>query len=196
MSGYADCLAGFIAGLGLSAPHVVGLSFGAALAIEFERRHRGVAATVTLAGGYAGWGGSLPTEAVVQRLEQARELSQLSGEEFVETLLPTMFTPGTPREVVEAFGTVMREFHPSGFRAMATAVAEDLRGALGSVAAPTLLVYGDGDVRAPPEIAEHLHGAIAGSALVYLPGVGHVCNLEAPDEFNHTVRDFLRSHTT
>ena len=32
MAGYADCLAGFIAGLGLERPHVAGLSFGGALA--------------------------------------------------------------------------------------------------------------------------------------------------------------------
>jgi pimeloyl-ACP methyl ester carboxylesterase len=26
---------------------------------------------------------------------------------------------------------------------------------------------------------------------VVLPGVGHVCNVEAPDEFNAVVREFL-----
>jgi pimeloyl-ACP methyl ester carboxylesterase len=39
MAGYADALAGFIAGLGLDAPHVAGLSFGGALALELYRRH-------------------------------------------------------------------------------------------------------------------------------------------------------------
>jgi pimeloyl-ACP methyl ester carboxylesterase len=35
MAGYVDCLAGFIERLGLESPHVAGLSFGAALALEF-----------------------------------------------------------------------------------------------------------------------------------------------------------------
>ena len=39
MAGYADCLAGFIARLGLGRPHVAGLSFGGALALELSRRH-------------------------------------------------------------------------------------------------------------------------------------------------------------
>ena len=43
MAGYADCLAGFIAELGLERPHVAGLSFGGALAIELARRHPTVA---------------------------------------------------------------------------------------------------------------------------------------------------------
>jgi len=40
-------------------------------------------------------------------------------------------------------------------------------------------------------VAEHLHAAIAGSTLRVLPGVGHVCNLEAPQPFNDTVRTWL-----
>jgi pimeloyl-ACP methyl ester carboxylesterase len=58
---------------------------------------------------------------------------------------------------------------------------------------PTLLVYGDQDVRAPLAVAEDLHAAIAGSSLVVLPAAGHVCNIDAGDEFNAAVRRFLRS---
>jgi pimeloyl-ACP methyl ester carboxylesterase len=34
IAGYADCLAGFIARLGLGRPHVAGLSFGGALGLS------------------------------------------------------------------------------------------------------------------------------------------------------------------
>mgnify|MGYP003287395470 CR=1 FL=1 len=56
---------------------------------------------------------------------------------------------------------------------------------------PTLLMYGDRDVRAPLTVAEALHAAIPGSRLVVLPDAGHLCNIEAPDEFNDAVRHFL-----
>jgi pimeloyl-ACP methyl ester carboxylesterase len=79
---------------------------------------------------------------------------------------------------------------------MARAAAEDLRGALPYVDVPTLLVYGDQDVRAPLTVAEDLHAEISGSTLVVLAGAGHVCNIEAPEEFNRAVRDFLRAHGT
>ena len=39
MAGYADYLAAFVDALGLRRPHVGGLSFGGALALEFSRRH-------------------------------------------------------------------------------------------------------------------------------------------------------------
>jgi len=192
MAGYADCLADFIKQLGLERPHVAGLSFGGALALALYGRHPAIPATLILASGYAGWGGSLPADVVDQRLQQALRLSELSPEELVATLLPTMISDTTPAETVEAARASMLGFHPVGLRAMARASAENLRGVLPQVKVPTLLVYGDRDVRAPLTVAEDLHVAIPGSTLVVLPGVGHACNMEAPAEFNRAVRTFLR----
>jgi pimeloyl-ACP methyl ester carboxylesterase len=194
MAGYADCLARFIDALGLRGAHIAGLSFGGALALELHRRHPGVAATLTLVSAYAGWAGSLPAEEARGRLRQARALAELPAQEFVDTLLPSMFCDATPAETVERFGASMFAVHPTGFRAMAAASAEDLRPALPGVDVPTLLVYGDQDVRAPLGVARALHHAIAGSELVVLPGVGHVCNLEAASRFNDALRSFLLRH--
>ena len=149
MSGYADCLAGFIERLGLRRPHVAGLSWGGALALAFYRRHSAIPRTLVLASAYAGWAGSLPAEVAAQRLQQALVLSDLSPEKLVDALLPTMFSEGAPPESVNAFGAAMRAFHPAGFRAMARASAEDLRHVPLQIRIPTLLVYGDRDVRAP-----------------------------------------------
>jgi pimeloyl-ACP methyl ester carboxylesterase len=140
---------------------------------------------------YAGWGGSLPADVAEQRLRQALALADLSPDELVRALLPTMFAEATPPEVVEAFGSTLRAFRPVGFRAMARASAEDLRAALSEIAVPTLLVYGDEDVRAPLAVAADLHAAIAGSELVVLPGAGHLCNMEEPEAFNRALRTFL-----
>jgi len=191
MAGYADCLAQFVAALCFDRPHLAGVSFGGAMVIELARRHPAVVRTLTLVSAYAGWRGSLPPDVAEARLEQAMQLSVLSPDDFVATLLPTMFAEGTPQEAIDAFDAPMRAFHPQGFRAMARAAAEDLRDALPAIRVPTLLVYGDRDVRAPLAVAVHLHAAIVGSRLVVLPGVGHVCNIEAPDLFNATIREFL-----
>ncbi len=73
-----------------------------------------------------------------------------------------------------------------------SASAENLRDALPHINVPTLLVYGDHDARAPLTVAKDLHAAISGPALVVLPGVGHLCNIEDPGQFNRAARDFLR----
>jgi pimeloyl-ACP methyl ester carboxylesterase len=74
---------------------------------------------------------------------------------------------------------------------MAHASAEDLRDVLSHIGVPTLLVYGDKDMRAPLAVAENLHAAVSGSTLVVLPDTGHLCNIESPEEFNTAVRTFL-----
>lgn len=191
MVGYADCLAGFVDALGLDRPNVVGLSFGGSLALAFQDRHVAVVRALVLASAYAGWGGSLPADAAEARLQQALELADLSADEFVEALLPTMFSSAVSAETVAAFRSSMLEFHPVGFRAMARAAAENLRLVLPWIQVPTLLVYGEHDVRAPLFVARDLEAAIEGARLVVLPGVGHLCNLEASDEFNGVVRKFL-----
>jgi pimeloyl-ACP methyl ester carboxylesterase len=195
MAGYADCLAGFVDRLHLDRPHVAGLSFGGALALELGRRHPAIPKTLILASAYAGWGGSLPAEVADQRLQQALRLADLSPEDFVGELLPTMFSEATAPATVDEFGESMLAFHPAGFRAMARASAADLRDALPHINVPALLVYGGEDVRAPLTVAHDLATAISGSTLIVLPDAGHLCNIEAPDEFNRAVRAFLRSQS-
>ena len=108
MAGYADCLARFIGSVGYDRVHIVGISFGGALALELCRRHPDVLASLVLASAYAGWGGSLPTDVAEARLQQAFSLAELSPDQFVDTLLPTMFAEGTPSESVEEFGKSTR----------------------------------------------------------------------------------------
>lgn len=196
MAGYADCLARFITGVGLAHPAVVGLSFGGALAIEFCRRHPAVPWALVLASAYAGWGGSLPPDIATQRLRQALALSAATPDALRAALLPTMFTAGTAQRVIDEFGASLLAFHPAGLRAMARASAEDLSDALTHLTAPTLLIYGDQDERAPLDVARRLQSAIPNSQLVVLPGAGHVCNVEAPYRFNTAVRDFLHGYAS
>jgi pimeloyl-ACP methyl ester carboxylesterase len=192
LHGYSDCLAGFLEQLGLDTARVCGLSFGAILALALHRRHAAMSSTLILASAYAGWAGSLPPDVAESRLRQALALADGTPEAFAGALMPTMFSKTMPPETMDDFRASMQAFHPRGFRAMARASAEDVRDVLPHIDVPTLLMYGDRDVRAPLTIGEALQAGISGSKLVVLPDAGHVCNIEAPDEFNVAVRDFLQ----
>jgi pimeloyl-ACP methyl ester carboxylesterase len=148
--------------------------------------------SLILAGAYAGWVGSLPSEIAERRLMQSLRASQLPPTEFMATMLPTMFSTAAPNDELNEFAASLTEFHPAGFRAMALACAVDLRDVLPQVQVPTLLLYGDEDMRAPPSVGHALHAAIPNSKLVVMPGVGHVSSVEAADRFNLEVRQFLR----
>ncbi len=192
MAGYADCLRGLVESLGLDGVNVLGLSFGGALAIELSRRHPDIPKTLILVSAYVGWPGSLPADVADQRLAQAMVLADHAPDEFVAALLPTMFVEGAADDVVAEFGESIRAFHALGFRAMARAAAENLRGALPAIGVPTLLLNGADDVQAPLPVAEDLEASIAGSTLVVFPNAGHLCNVDAANDFNNAVRTFLR----
>jgi pimeloyl-ACP methyl ester carboxylesterase len=167
---YADALAGFLAALGLGRAHMLGHSFGGALALELARRHPAAVASLILVGGYAGWAGSLPAADVERRLAFASP------------------------EASEVLRRAMSESRPVAARAMARALAEaDLRDALPSIDVPTLLVHGDADERSPLSVARDLHRRLPRSRLVVLPELGHECYLEEPNAFNAEVREFLQA---
>ena len=88
----------------------------------------------------------------------------------------------------------MSDFHPVGFRLMATSSANaDTRNILPTIKVPTLLIWGEKDKRSPISVGHQMHAAIPGSKLQVIKGAGHVCNLEAPAEFNKLVKDFCLS---
>lgn len=103
---YADCLAGFIAALELRRPHVAGLSFGAALALELYRRHPQIPRTLVLTGAYAGWAGSLPPEAVADRLERALREAQMPPSPLPVAQAIHAKIPGSKLTVLPGIGHV------------------------------------------------------------------------------------------
>ena len=68
----------------------------------------------------------------------------------------------------------------------------DQRDLLPRIAVPTLLIWGELDARSPLDVARQFEQAIPDTKLHVIPGVGHVSNLEAPEQFNAAVREFCR----
>lgn len=68
-----------------------------------------------------------------------------------------------------------------------------LEARLRALRVPTLLIAGEHDDACIP-VHRFLADVIPGARHVVLPGVGHLSNLEAPEEFNAEVAAFLREH--
>ena len=194
ISDWADCLCELLDAVGVPTAHIVGLSWGGLLAQEFYRRHSPRVRSLVLADTYAGWKGSLPEPIPEERLAACLRDASLPPSEFVPRYLPGMLSESPTGEVREELGRIMSEFHPIGFRLMATALARaDTRDLLPTIRVPTLLVWGDADARSPIGIAHQLRDAIRDARLAVIPGAGHVSNLEASTRFNAEVRDFCLS---
>lgn len=193
MDAYADCFEGFLRALQVEQAHLVGLSFGGALVLATFHRHHGLASSLTLVSGYAGWLGSLGADEADQRLTRSLDASRLTPDAFVAAMAPSMFSPSAEGELVAPFLDSVRAFRPSGFRAMARASYEDQRHVLAEVDVPMLLLYGGHDVRAPVSTGEAIHRAVPGSELVVITGTGHASTVEAADDVTRELRRFLRS---
>lgn len=191
---YADCLAAFISALGLERPHVLGLSFGSGLALELYRWYPDVPRSLVLASAYAGWVGSLPSAVAEQRKQRVTQMIETSLDQWIPEVIRTLLTEAASAEVAAEVTAILSDFRSAGQQAMLRAgfADHDLRDVLPRVAVPTLLLYGDRDVRSPREVAEEMHAKIPGSRLVFMPGVGHLGDMEAPELFNAEVRTFLR----
>jgi 3-oxoadipate enol-lactonase len=66
----------------------------------------------------------------------------------------------------------------------------DQREAIRAIENPVLVIGGAQDPATPPAAARLIHETIAGSKLVMLEAA-HLSNLELPDQFGQTVREFL-----
>jgi pimeloyl-ACP methyl ester carboxylesterase len=195
LADWADCLAEFIAALGLGRPHVAGLSWGGGLALELYRRHPAIPRTLILVSAGAGWGGgSVPPGVVEKRLKVYLRNAELPPQAWVPGWIRTLLTDRASGDMIDELASILSDFHPAAMRVAMRAFAEaDLRDVLPHIDVPTLLLYGDEDMRASKDVWEPLHSAIPGSKLVVIPGAGHMIDIEAAEHFDSEVRAFLRT---
>jgi pimeloyl-ACP methyl ester carboxylesterase len=128
----------------------VGLSWGSSLALALYGRRPDLPRSLILAAAYAGWAGSLPREEVERRLDVALREMDRPAEECARSWIPPLLTHRATPEMADELVAIIRDFRPSGARPMLYAMAEaDLRPVLPTIRVPTLLLYGEEDVRSP-----------------------------------------------
>ncbi|HEX9683651.1 MAG TPA: alpha/beta hydrolase [Acidimicrobiales bacterium] len=193
LADWADWLAEFIEVLDLAPAHVAGLSFGGGLALALFRQHPEVVRSLILMSAYAGWGGSLSPEEVQQRVESTRRNTELPPAQWAPGLIETLLPAGSSALLADELATMIGDFHPTATRISLQAFAEaDLSDTLAEVDVPTLLLYGELDVRSPRDVWEPIHDGIERSRLVVIPGVGHMVDMQAAERCNAEIRAFVR----
>jgi len=91
---------------------------------------------------------------------------------------------------------MLAQIHPAGYRSAAIAISRaDVRDVLPRIAVPTLVLCGELDRVVPPSVGTRLVGEIRGAQVVTFAGAGHLGNMEQPDRYTATVREFLHAVT-
>jgi pimeloyl-ACP methyl ester carboxylesterase len=193
MADYVRQVVGLVQELGVERFVLGGLSMGGYVAFSLLPRHVDMVAGLVLADTRAG----RDVPEVLQRRTDQQEQVRLEGTDaLVETLLDgllTKETKDTRPELVEQVRRIMSSNPPAGFIGGLEAMKgrPDSLPRLGLLKVPTLVLVGEHDTASPPTVVKVWQERIPGSELVVIPGAAHLSNMEAPEEFNAALTDFL-----
>ncbi len=173
--------------------HVIGLSHGGSTALDFALVHAERVRSLVLVG---------PLLEGFKWSEDFRErehwIAEGDEETRIEHLLGDLyFIPGARRDA--KLGARARELLQSNSRVFSVdfSLARPLEPPaierLEELSAPTLVIVGERDHPDVLAIAEALEARVPSCELYVLPGAGHMAHLEFPEDFNSSLRGFLRT---
>jgi 3-oxoadipate enol-lactonase len=111
-------------------------------------------------------------------------------EAIADVVLPRWFTPSF--EDVQPFRAMLVALPPETYvRYCELLRGLDLRGTLGTIAAPTLAIAGAEDRTSPPDDLEAIAGELRQARVVVLERAAHLANVERPAEFNAALLEHL-----
>jgi pimeloyl-ACP methyl ester carboxylesterase len=188
-----DDLLALLDELKIAKAHLVGLSLGGRIAIDFTLEHPDrVASLVAVAPGLSGF----PFEAGrwPAMLAAAQEKG---GEAAAELWLKDPYM--VPAMEHPDLAPVLRRLAIENARVwLANPLLEkDIQspaaGRLAEIRVPMLVIVGDRDVPDMQKIANKLATEVKGARKVVIAGAGHISNMEKPEEFDRAVLEFLKA---
>jgi pimeloyl-ACP methyl ester carboxylesterase len=192
---HSQDLAALLRSLKIEKAHVVGLSFGGSIALDFALEHPEMVDGLVLA--------STATSSFARTAQNLQGLAVLSGiarKEGIDRVSQLVLDLGffvaktnkAGREKVRQIYRDNRDVFESGCELVTLwrPIEPSADNRLADVRARTLVILGENDSAAYKSMTENLR-RIPGSSWVTIPGAGHVVNLDKPSEFNQAVLDFL-----
>ena len=176
--------------------HLVGLSMGGMIAMDFYSRYPERVATLTICDSLPGFNHLTPEQR--REFVRLRQEPLLNGKEpkdiassVAETLIGKSARPGSFERLVASMSALHKE---SYLKTIAGGASYQRHFELEKFAVPTHVVVGDEDRLTPPEMSRQMAARIPGARLTVIEGAGHLSNIEQPEKFNGAVLGFLMDH--
>ena len=193
----ADDVAGLLDALDTHRTHLLGLSMGSMIGMEFALRHADRLDRLVLAGP-----GVAPARSAVDPISiwnwvKAHDPSgEVFGGQQFTWLFSTAFlrNHAAVQDTIALLASNPNPVEPEAYDRQAQAYLQfDALDRLDGIKAPTLIIVGEQDLLTPPWVAHEVARGIPGALLKIVTGDGssHLVPLERPDEFNQLVTDFL-----
>lgn len=191
-------LAQLLQQLKISSAHIVGISYGGKIALDFTLAHPEMVKKLVLVA--PSISGSLPAPEVLKFYEDEEAALEAEDLDGATELNLRMWVDGpkrAPGEVKSAVRERVREMQRQAFDTIFPegGIELDLEppavARLSEIKIPTLVIVGDYDIQPKLEQARWLATEITNAQHVVIAGVAHMVNMEKPAEFNVAVLDFL-----
>jgi 3-oxoadipate enol-lactonase len=194
-SQYADDLVRVLDHFKAARAHIVGLSMGGRIAMDFAARYPDRLLTLTLCDTHPGFA-HLPDDKKREFIRLRKE-PLINGGEPKDIAVPvakTLIGPKASKQAFDALVDSMSRLHKESYiKSIEATVMSDNMDRLGEIKVPTHVVVGGEDKLTTPVMAKGLTGKIPGATLTVIPDAGHLVNIEKPAEFNDVVISFIRS---
>ena len=199
-SNIAD-VGGLLDHLGVAQAHMLGVSFGGLVALDFALAHPDRVKSLIL--GAPSISGEAPSERIRQfwsEEEALLEAGDLAGATEVNLRLWVDGPQRTPEQVDPAVREQVRAMQMHIFQIPVPDDLEELSPEpsaierLAEVKLPTLIIVGSLDLPEKVASAERLATEIGNARYAVIEGAAHMMNMEKPAEFNQLVLDFLAEH--
>jgi len=191
---HSDDLYALLRSLDISRPYIIGLSFGAAIAIDLALDYPDAVGGLILAAP----GLSNEKDENVRAAQAAAAMARTQGlasvvASIVGNRAILAAADDAVRERVKAIYLDNAHVFESDFALIRLwrPVTPPANQRLSSLRVPTLIIVGDHDSEHARRTADTLASGIPGAALSILQGAGHLVNLDAPEQFNAAVLQFL-----
>ncbi|MGQ7890267.1 alpha/beta fold hydrolase [Paenibacillus sp. WC2504] len=139
-------------------------------------------------------------EARKNRMNMASALYDKGASAARDAMLPKLLTEQTAKDqpgLVESLSAVMASMPAEGLvhASLAMAFRSDSVDLLGAISVPTLVIAGEKDLIAPPDVMKKMADAIPGASFHAIPEASHLAPMEKPEAFNALLFEFLKGVT-
>ncbi|MFY1668779.1 alpha/beta fold hydrolase [Plantactinospora sp. WMMB334] len=183
-----DCAA-LIRGLGYERAHIFGSSFGGLIALQVAVSVPDVVQSLTV--------GATVSSASAMQASMASEIIDLSPSQRDAPMLAFALSErgqADEKLVAELMSILVHRSPEADARRLGAIPGFDVTDRLPEIAAPTLLIYGEDDPAARPEIGQKIADAIPGARLEVIQGARHGITVEFAQETARLLRDFVLAH--
>jgi len=184
--------------LGIERVLLLGISFGGMIALDFTLAYPDYVKALVL--GAPSVSGTNPSERVRQFWEEEETALESGDLEDATELNLKLWVDGPHREASQVSSEVrelVRETQLNIFRKEIPDGVEEIDldppaiERLGEVKIPVQVLVGELDLEEKIELVDRLEREFPDCRKAVIPGVAHMLNMEAPDDFNRSVLDFL-----